>query len=312
MSGIRHNNSKFLKSLVSIAPQCVDVRPDTDPFMIETGRDGSFCVGMLASMQTMKMLLPNAYIDGRVTITAFDKAVMDAIYTIWTERENLEQEQCDMSLQDIYKKISGDLVGDINKNTRLKIKSSVYKLMMIMCMINISSDLPEAVKKMRLTKWVQDDDSEVTIEGSLLQAKFITVKNANKTTSEGIRLSECPILYEYANAMDQIIWIEEEWLRLPFYFSDKIIGIRDYLISYIRSSEHKRSDSSRWVGYKTIFEGAGLPWNESKSTQCKNKKLVNEILKYYIDAKIIKCFEISEDKCRICITPMPKKQKEKK
>ena len=308
MRGIRQNNTKVLKSLVSIAPQCADIRPDADPFMIETGRDGSFCVGTLITSGAMKRYLPNAYIDGRVNLTAFDKAVMDAIYTIWTERENPEEDYCEMSYQEIYKVISGGGVIEINKSTKWKIKSAVYKLTMIMCIIDISSDLPEAVKKMRLTKCFKEDESEVIIEGTLIQTEFVTVKNANLTVSEGIRLLKCPMLYEYASTMDQIIWVEEKWLRLPFYLSDKIIGLRDYLISYIRSYDYKRATNSSWVGYKTIFEGAGWQWGELKSTQCKNRKIVNEILKHYIDAKVIKSFEISEDNRNIRITPMKKKK----
>ena len=309
MSGLKHNNCKFLKCLVSTAPQFKEYNPDVGPFLVNTGCDGSFCVGSLHTSREMRMVLPNAYVRGVVQVTAFDKAVMDAIYTIWTERKNPEDVQCELSFHDIYKKMSGGRITAFNEKTKMKVKSSVYKLMLTTCIVNITSDLTAAVEKMKLTSWVKKGCKGVVIEGTLIPAEFITVKNTNDTFSGGIRILKCPILYEYADAIDQIIWIEEEWLRVPYYFSDKTIAVRDYLISYIRGIEHKRSDRSNWVGYKTIFENAGLEWSEKKGTQCKNRKFVNDILKYYIDAKIIKSFEISEDNCRVHIVPVSKKKK---
>ena len=90
-----------------------------------------------------------------------------------------------------------------------------------------------------------------------------------------------------------------------------MIGVRDYLIGYIKSLKHRKEDSSQWVGYKTIFEGAGLEWSENPSTKSKNRALVNKVLEYYKSAKLIKDYIVSEDLRKISIEPVDNKKAKK-
>lgn len=311
MKKLQYNNCKILKCIVSTASANADKAPDKPSFIVDTGSDGEFCGVGLMSKKELQEFFPNAYVEKKIAITAFDKSVMDAIYTIWCDRYDGVSKYVDIPLVDIYVCMTGGLNINPNQAHREKIKLSVFKLIYVSCVVNVSADMDQVIDRLGLREQIGNDGAGAVIDGPLVNGYLISIKRANGTFSSGLRLTDCPVLYQYAEAIKHIIQIDDEWLRLPYSLSDKMIGVRDYLIGYIKSLKHRKEDSSQWVGYKTIFEGAGLEWSENPSTKSKNRALVNKVLEYYKSAKLIKDYIVSEDLRKISIEPVDNKKTKK-
>ena len=113
---------------------------------------------------------------------------------------------------------------------------------------------------------------------------FSGLKNYKQLLADGIILKGCPILYQYALAQRQIITVDAEYLNITGRLTDKKIAVRDYLISYIRSGQHRSEDFSLTVGYQTIFENSGIKWNEDRRIQPKNREFVNSMTKSKLES----------------------------
>lgn len=312
MKKLQYNNCRVVKCLVSTTAANVDKRPDMGAFLVDTGNDDEICGVGLISENKMQEILPNAYIEKRIVINSFDKAVMDAVYTSWCDRGDRASMVCDITIREIFRRMIGGTNLNPGTDMRKRIKLSIFKLMNIFCLLNVSADLPRVIENLGLTEKMGKTGTGARIYGHLLEGRFTDIDGKNGVVLEAVTLTECPLLYQYAEAMQHIIGVEDEWLILPYSYNEKLIGIRDYLIGYIKSIKHRKEDSNQWVGYQTIFQGAGFPWSENAGTRSKNRAFVNKILDYYKCQELIWDYDVSDDLRQISIKLESEKAEKKK
>ncbi len=315
---MKKNNTKLMKRIISIAPDCLATQTDGDIFDFETGRDketgvvtscsGSLDSNLITYNDLIQKVLPGTYIKMGFAITPFDRAVMDAIYTIWSERQDKTSNTCNMAYSDIYKYIMGGSKRNLNEELTSKLKYSVLKLRCINAWIYIGSDFPKVAKYFGMEEYAEYNEEEAVLHSCLLNCADFTIKRKNGTFSEGIQVVSCPILYMYAQAMEQIIGVEDSWLQVLGNCSNKTLAIRDYLISYIRGLDYCDENLAPEIKYKTIFLGAGIPWEENDYAPSKNRKIVDKMLDNYKEINAIQDYEVSKDKSKIKILPVKKKK----
>lgn len=316
---MKKNNTKLMKRIISIAPECLTTQTDGDIFDFETGKDRetgavTTCTGSLDSNlvtynDLIQKVLPGTYIKMGFSITPFDRAVMDAIYTIWSERLDKKSNICNMAYSDIYKYIMGGSRYNLTKEIIYKLKYSVLKLRCIDAWIYIGSDFPKVAKYFDMEEYAEYDKAEATLRSALINCVEFIITRKNGTKSDGIQLLNCPVLYLYAQAIEQIIGVEDSWLQVPGRFSNKTLAIRDYLINYIRGLDYCDEDFAPWVKYKTIFLSAGIVWEDNDYAPSKNRKSVDKMLDYYKKIGVIKDYELSDDKSKVKIIPAKNKKK---
>lgn len=289
MDRLKQNNTKLCKTIVSVAKECADVCPDGGRFKVTTsGRGQALCV-LNGQILSLDEIWKNAMITG------FDRSVMDAIYTIWTGRKNKDNLVCDISYLDIYRRIRGGDVK-ISAEIRRKVEESVRKMRYLDMTLVIAND----ADKVKTYFGVDKDIQRMRIRGHLINADEIAIEAQNGLCTSGIRLYSCPIMYQYAEALGQIISTDQAWLAIPGRLTDRKIAVRDYLISYIKAKAYEKNKIvNDNVSYKAILEGSGIEWPEDQKLQYKCKLLVKEILDYYEKSDIIKTYIVSKDKTQL-------------
>lgn len=290
-SDIAQNNTKLCKCLISVATGNRSIRPDTGPFEVEVKKDVAYLNGKIISMDELWR--------GSV-ISGYDKAVMDAIYSIWAERDE-EGEACSMKYTEIYNRMNGGRTTRMNAGTHDQIRRSIQKLRRLNLVLYINSDLERVAKYFGMEDVVKHNPQVARVEGYLLDARNITFSLPTGKTTDGIRVLSCPILYQYAEAQHQIITVSSEWITLPGNTTEKKISVRDYLISYIRSDDYRDRNFQKRLSYKAILEGAGIEWSRERKNQYKDRTLVNDILNYYISIGAIKGYDISDNAAMLTI-----------
>ena len=289
---IAQNNTKLCKCLVSVASRNKTIQPDAGPFEIEVKRDIAYLNGQVVSMEDLWR--------GSV-ISGYDKAVMDAIYSIWSDRKDKASEACSMKYTEIYNRMNGGRVTRTSPETYERIQLAIRKLRKLNLVLYIANDFERVAKYFGMEDLAKHKPTEARIEGYLLDARQVTFKLATGKTTMGIRVLSCPILYQYAEAQKQIITVPSEWIDIPGKTTEKKISVRDYLISYIRSEEYRGRNFQKKLSYKAIFEGAGIEWDKDRKNQYKDRLLVNSILDYYITIEAIKGYAVAEDTATLMI-----------
>lgn len=287
MESNKKQNTKLSKGLVSLAPEYRDLWPGS----------GYTCkIVVSGSGQDVKNVYANAMYqndnwDGQL-FTGYDKAILDAIYTIWINRDISAGNECQMSYLDIYRAMTGVHASQVSVNALQKIKDSVEKLRFMDIRLVVEEDTDRVRAYFQNTKKIK----KMIIKEQALVATECSISFRNGTKTEGIVLYTCPILWKYAEAQAQIITIPEQWLAIPGNKTAKKISIRDYLICYIKGLQsEKANNNNEKLKYETILIGAGYPWPAERQYQAMERALVNGILDYYEEEEIIQEYLISKD-----------------
>lgn len=306
---VEYNSSKLVKRLISLSPDCAASKVDAGIFRFQTSGKGHDFAELYARLESLPTSMEPALQPGephtrltynRAAVDMFDKAMMDAIYTLWLERPDKSKDECEMSYISIYGKICGrDMicVSEIMKN---RLKESLRKLQHIEATLVIANDNPRVLEyfaKNTLAK-------EYTLKSTLIKCEEYSTLLPNKERIYGINLLKCPILYRYAEAQRQLRGIEFDWLNIGGNMSLKKLGVRDMLIGYITglSRKNKNDDFSYVIKYSTIMQGAGFKWPEDRKLQYKDRKLIDSILDIYKERGKITGYEVLPDKSGVGIT----------
>ena len=224
-------------------------------------------------------------------ISGYDRAVMDAVYTLWLRRKDKTVDECSLSYIEIYRTMIGDPKKEVHIDTQRKIARSITKLRNIDSLLIFDDDMD------RVKQYFPAKADSIYVREHLISAMQIGIKLKNGSATGGIKLYACPILHRYAEAQTQILTVPMTWISLPGKISEKKIAIRDYLVRHIKALSSKKTKIKiTKIKYETIIEGAGIPWSDDRRIQCKDRHLVNEILDYYVNAKIIQKYEKVDSK----------------
>ena len=114
---LAQNNSALCKALVSLRQP--NVSPDTGKFCVTVKKDLAYCNGRIISLDEN---FRNCVVNG------YDKAVMDAIYTIWASRLDRSKSECSIRYTEIYARMNPGKKLRLGEDTHAKIRNTVTKL----------------------------------------------------------------------------------------------------------------------------------------------------------------------------------------
>lgn len=92
---VAQNNTALCKALVSLRQP--GVKPDAGIFCVAVKKDLAYCNGRIVSLDEN---FRNCVVNG------YDKAVMDAIYSIWASREDKSTNECSIRYTEIYARMN--------------------------------------------------------------------------------------------------------------------------------------------------------------------------------------------------------------
>lgn len=291
MSNTKMQNTKLINALVSVAPRYANDKVDGQAIALTTcskDKVGTTEHTRMIALLDYDSLLPE--IECTDKLSGLDRAVMDAVYTRWANRENQENNECMISYLDIYRTMHGCNVPQIGPSVEHKIRQSVRKLRHIDVTIQYNEDtsrVRDYFKKAGIRS--------AAVRGHALVADEIDIEMRNHTAMKGIRLYRCPIMWEYALAQQQILTVEPELLDIKgMSMTDKVTAVRNCLIAIIKSKAAKslQSDSFR---YETILNNAGYRQGTYRKAQLVDRRMINSILEYYVSVGIIKSYSESDD-----------------
>ena len=185
-------------------------------------------------------------------LTYWDMVVMDAIYTIMKNINNI------MTVDMIAQVISGDLHQKITTKRRTAIEQTIYKLKSIKCHIS-QGEVPNKIK-------------DAKYDGYLLSIEKVKARyKSNGTEKDAYMISEIPILYQHAESGHKIIAIPADYLDLQTNINntDEVVMIKRYVINRVMQivDEKKRFNSDRLSFY----------WEEHTGKESKSKGLFAEL-----------------------------------
>lgn len=162
-------------------------------------------------------------------LTEFDRAVVGALTTLYLAKDSPlvrivkinDQNYRSVSARDVRRVMSGDLTDcEVTKKQIAEIDRSINKLNFIAMHI----DLTEHAKMKGL------DTKIFKISGALVSTMRVQ-------TSEDIRyvINQVPLLYIYANAVDQVLQIPMELLRIGGSDTKRNASIRFYILRRVLS-----------------------------------------------------------------------------
>lgn len=305
---VEYNSSKLVKRLISLSPDCAASKVDAGIFKFQTSGKGHDYAELYARLESSPTSMEPALQPGephtrltynRAAVDMFDKAMMDAIYTLWLERPDKSKDECEMSYISIYGKICGRDMKKLSVEMKERLKNSIRKLQHIEATLVVANDTPRVLEyfaKNTLAK-------EYTLKSTLIKCEEYSVLLPNKERVYGINLLKCPILYRYAEAQRQLRGIELNWLNVGGNMSLKKLGVRDVLIGFITglSRKTKEDNFSYVIKYSTIIQSAGFIWPEDRKLQYKDRQLVNAMLGVYKEHALISGYEALPDKSGIAI-----------
>lgn len=172
-----------------------------------------------------------------VAITPYDTAVMDTMYTMYTN--GISAFSPEMAVRLLY----GNPSLQVTQLQKEALVNSVEKLSKILIEIDCTDELRKRHK-------LKEEES-VVLRGQLLPAQAQKVRPANhNSTVMGYRLTETPILYQYANRIGQIACIPAELMRSNHTRNtSEVMLLRRYLLRRIAimKNSHNKVKSTRIV-----------------------------------------------------------------
>ena len=239
-------------------------------------------------------------------ITQYDLAVMDSVYTM------LVDNVIAFTPEMVVRTMSGNFEQDVRPQKSGAVTRSLRKLSLIRISIDCTDEL-------RARNKIGKDQTAV-LTSYLMPVREIELRSGNnQTVMKGFQLLEKPVLYTYAETVNQIIDVPTELLEITdasgsghLSDTDDVIIIKRALIRRIalmkNPKNHMDSDIIRYERYdpitgekKGFFAKLGFKESDFKNaTQWKKKKsslnkIITTILNDLTKEKYINGYEIVKD-----------------
>ena len=163
-------------------------------------------------------------------ITPYDMAVMDSVYTLLVNRVAA------FTPEMIVRIMSGNFEQNVTPQKIGAVTKSLNKLSLIRITIDCTEEL-------RARKQIEKDQT-AQLTSYLMPLKVIENKSANhRATMKGYQLLEKPVLYTYAENINQIMSIPTKLLETKAKISDtdEIIVIKRTLIKRIEAMKNEKN-----------------------------------------------------------------------
>jgi len=181
-------------------------------------------------------------------ITAYDRAVHDAICSIYAAGNNI------MTTSQIYEAMTGKTTRI--KKTLEKVDESVLRLMMSLVFI----DYTDQAKSKGL------ETTNTTLKQNIIYCEGLTVNFPNGESSTGWKLLQAPTLYQYAKDIGQIITIDKSILSATnVNNADDVVVLKHYLLRRIEAMKNTKNNmDSKKILFSTMFSYCNISGNREK------------------------------------------------
>ena len=199
-------------------------------------------------------------------LTPFDRAVYDAVMTLYFEGGNRY-----MSIEMIHRIMVGNPKARVMEKQGEAIKNSIKKMMHTI----LSIDATEEGKAYK-----QDDYFKYT--GNLLYAEMVET-SVNGNVVNALHIVHEPVLYSYASRTNKIGRISLKLLDTPVSKNEETIVLQDYLSRRILAMK-SRERLSNTIMYETIYQQIQIKVNSDGALRNKKQKIrkhTKEILSYW-------------------------------
>lgn len=207
-----------------------------------------------------KMTEEGLRIIGTEKLTQFDKIVLDAVNSLYTEGHNEY-----ITTQMVFHVITGDIDRRITPNYAKEINNSLIKLLFTHIVIKADE---EAIMYPELKDFQYHD---TIVLGKMVKAKL------NGTEVGCIHVRAIPPLYLYASKKNQISRVDLNLIKLPFARETKETPEDMALLYYLLRRILALKSISNHIKYETIYHELGHS-NATKQKKLKIRKRAKEIL----------------------------------
>ncbi|MDO5112329.1 MAG: hypothetical protein Q4E65_08495 [Clostridia bacterium] len=229
----------------------------------------------------------------RQKYTPYDSAVYSGIITLFEAENNI------FTPAMVYRAMNGLTDSEyVNPSTLSKVAKSIEKNRKSQLAIDFTD---EARQYMRAYE-EPARDFKTTYEGNLLVADKITVKN-NGVEQTAYKILRKPILYEYAQTVEQVISVPIKLLQTKgsVRSTEDVIVLREYLLRQIENYRRRHREGSFSISYLSVYEVCGVSAESHKNIKDKHKKIrshTEALLSEWQKQSYIKHFENQRDGTR--------------
>lgn len=217
-------------------------------------------------------------ISGVQRLTQFDRAVLDAINTIYKAGNRY------MTIEQIFKVMSGKENGRVRPTMKEKMNRSIQKMMVVLVTINNDEEV-EAY-----------NTNNIKVTENILKATYVEFENSGNKV-EGIRVDNSIIL-QYAETRNQIdSSMPLEIMDTPINKNETNIAIQSYLYRRVLAIKNGGNMSNK-ILLNTLLDDLEIIETTKKLTSTqrdKRKKVVDTIISifdYWKEKGFISAYEI--------------------
>lgn len=213
--------------------------------------------------------------------TEFDRAVMSAVASLYLAGNEI------VTPSTIYRLISGDTdETNLSETQRKQIDDSMFKLRYL----NITIDFTEEAKR----KYPEADIEETKIQGNAVVNTGLTVR-AGGHRVDAYEIHKLPLLYAYANTIDQVLRVPLSYLSVGGNDTAERIALKHYLLRRILSKTTKMSND---VLYTTLYSVMGItePSKTDQRTLKRIRSYIHACLQAWSEMGILKGYQVNMER----------------
>lgn len=231
---------------------------------------------------------------GRSKYTPYDRAVYSGIVSLYEANNEL------FTPAMVYRAMNGLSESEyVSPTTLEKVANSIEKSRRSQLVIDFTDEARFYAERNMVPP---GSDFKTTYEGNLLAADKITIRN-NGLMVTGYKILRKPILYEYAQAVNQVISVPIGLLQTKggVRSTEEVIVLREYLLRRIESFRRRRQPGSLVILYDEIYKLHGISKETHKNYKDKCKKIrshTEAILGEWLNMCYIEGFESRRDGTR--------------
>lgn len=215
-------------------------------------------------------------------LTPFDREVHDAITTLYAEGKTDV-----MSLDMVYRAMTGNPGAKLNPRQREAISNSISKMMYT----QIAIDATEEARAYGF--------DDLRYKGNLLYAEM-AIASINGNIIEALHILREPILYSYAGRANRIGRVEMKMLNSPVNKTEETIVLQGYLYRRILAMQHGQSKT---ILYDTIYKQLNIEAPSAGALRKKKNDVrakIKTILEYWIKEGFIKGYSENKRGQELC------------
>lgn len=218
---------------------------------------------------------PHITITGKRELTPYDRAVYNAIVTLYVDGGNEY-----ITPLMIYRAMTASSDAKLNPKPYKAISESLTKLMYSRLTIDASAEAAAY------------GASSFKYEGTAIAAERVTVA-CKGNVEERLHLLKAPILYEYASSKNQISRAPIELLSTPINKNEETIILQEYLLRRIQAM--KNNDKlSKTILYDSVLQEIGIKETAGTQNRIKKRKIRDHtkiMLDYWKEKEFIKDYQ---------------------